>query len=303
MPSPTAMPADSWPRCCWANNPKYERRATSSPGAQTPKSPHSSFGDSAPTRLQVYPRAPCLPRPRSAPSGFEDALDPRGGAASARRRRRSPPSQPPVAHDAMARDHDRDRVRPESVADGAGGPRTTDPPGDLAVGRRAPERDPRRRAQHVARDPVDQATVDPHVEPHAATGEVLLELPADLVGGARSMRGSAGTGAPRGRPAPGHDPRPRTRPGRARGASRRRTARRSGSAPRATATSSSWSASARSATWAAASRERRSASTRGASRFRSFVVHVISSRSRLVPWYTFARAASSEHPISSAISS
>src|SRR3954464_14761062 len=54
LPSETAMPADSWPRCCWANRPKYVRRATSSPGAQTPNSPHSSLGDSAPTRAPVY---------------------------------------------------------------------------------------------------------------------------------------------------------------------------------------------------------------------------------------------------------
>src|SRR5205823_13407941 len=48
VPSETAIPADSCPRCCCANRPKYVRRATSSPGAHTPKSPHSSFGDSAP---------------------------------------------------------------------------------------------------------------------------------------------------------------------------------------------------------------------------------------------------------------
>src|SRR5947208_6821875 len=48
VPSETAIPADSCPRCCWAKRPKYVSRATSSPGAHTPKSPHSSFGDSAP---------------------------------------------------------------------------------------------------------------------------------------------------------------------------------------------------------------------------------------------------------------
>src|ERR687895_1275168 len=55
-PSETAMPADSWPRCCWAKSPKYVRRATSSPGAHTPNKPHSSLGLSAPTWRPVYRR-------------------------------------------------------------------------------------------------------------------------------------------------------------------------------------------------------------------------------------------------------
>src|SRR5947208_11229843 len=46
-PSDTAMPADSWPRCWRANSPKNVSRATSSPGAHTPKSPHASFGPSS----------------------------------------------------------------------------------------------------------------------------------------------------------------------------------------------------------------------------------------------------------------
>src|SRR5438093_6917064 len=47
--SEAAIPADSWPRCCCAKSPKYMSLATSSPGAHTPKTPHSSFGLSAPT--------------------------------------------------------------------------------------------------------------------------------------------------------------------------------------------------------------------------------------------------------------
>ena len=43
-PSETAMPALSWPRCWRANRPKKVMRATSSPGAKMPKTPHSSLG-------------------------------------------------------------------------------------------------------------------------------------------------------------------------------------------------------------------------------------------------------------------
>src|SRR5690606_30171619 len=45
-PSPTAMPEASWPRCCKAYRPQQVSLATSSPGAQTPKTPHSSRGTS-----------------------------------------------------------------------------------------------------------------------------------------------------------------------------------------------------------------------------------------------------------------
>src|SRR3954451_7798287 len=38
------MPADSWPRCWSAYRPKYASFATSSPGAQTPKTPQASWG-------------------------------------------------------------------------------------------------------------------------------------------------------------------------------------------------------------------------------------------------------------------
>ena len=41
-PSPTAIPADSWPRCCSARRPKYVSRSHVAIGAQTPKTPHSS---------------------------------------------------------------------------------------------------------------------------------------------------------------------------------------------------------------------------------------------------------------------
>src|SRR5579859_51012 len=41
VPSETAIPADSWPRCCSENKPKYVRFATSTPvAAQIPKTPH-----------------------------------------------------------------------------------------------------------------------------------------------------------------------------------------------------------------------------------------------------------------------
>src|SRR3954452_5348601 len=45
-PSQVAIPADSWPRCWRAYRPKYASRATSCPGAYTPKTPHSSRGPS-----------------------------------------------------------------------------------------------------------------------------------------------------------------------------------------------------------------------------------------------------------------
>src|SRR5215211_4259510 len=43
-PSATAIPAASWPRCCSAYKPKNVMRATSSFGANTPITPHSSYG-------------------------------------------------------------------------------------------------------------------------------------------------------------------------------------------------------------------------------------------------------------------
>src|SRR4051812_26670299 len=64
------MPADSWPRCCSAYNPKYVSLETSSPGAQTPKTPQASWGpfspgsrswDSRPSpRVVTTPRLPGL---------------------------------------------------------------------------------------------------------------------------------------------------------------------------------------------------------------------------------------------------
>src|SRR3954453_11007620 len=42
------MPADSWPRCWRAYRPKYVSFATSSPGAQTPKTPQASCGPFSP---------------------------------------------------------------------------------------------------------------------------------------------------------------------------------------------------------------------------------------------------------------
>src|SRR3954452_12866478 len=42
------MPADSCPRCWRAYRPKYASLATSSPGAQTPKTPHASWGPFSP---------------------------------------------------------------------------------------------------------------------------------------------------------------------------------------------------------------------------------------------------------------
>ena len=48
MPSLTAMPAASWPRCCSANRPKKASCATPSPcGVETPNTPHSSCGSSS----------------------------------------------------------------------------------------------------------------------------------------------------------------------------------------------------------------------------------------------------------------
>ena len=54
-PSPTAMPADSWPRCCRACRPKQVRRATSSVWEYTPKTAHSSCGRSgaSPGKIDV----------------------------------------------------------------------------------------------------------------------------------------------------------------------------------------------------------------------------------------------------------
>ena len=54
-PSPTAMPADSCPRCCSACKPKHVMRATSSPGANTPNTAHSSSKRSgrSPGRTEV----------------------------------------------------------------------------------------------------------------------------------------------------------------------------------------------------------------------------------------------------------
>src|SRR3954447_2726574 len=47
LPSLTAMPAASCPRCCNANNPKKTVWATPSPcGVDTPNTPHSSCGAS-----------------------------------------------------------------------------------------------------------------------------------------------------------------------------------------------------------------------------------------------------------------
>ena len=39
-PSETAIPADSWPRCCSAKSAKYESRATSRSTERMPKTPH-----------------------------------------------------------------------------------------------------------------------------------------------------------------------------------------------------------------------------------------------------------------------
>src|ERR1022692_2601730 len=44
LPSLTAIPADSWPRCCSAYRPKYASFATSSSCVQTPNTPQASLG-------------------------------------------------------------------------------------------------------------------------------------------------------------------------------------------------------------------------------------------------------------------
>src|ERR1700733_10264068 len=53
-PSLTAIPADSWPRCCRAYRPKYASLATSSSGDQAPNTPQASRGGwSAESRSSV----------------------------------------------------------------------------------------------------------------------------------------------------------------------------------------------------------------------------------------------------------
>src|SRR6476646_6551214 len=62
------MPADSCPRCCNAYSPKYVSLATSSPGAQTPKTPQASCGPFSPGRRSCVscpsPRATWLSLPQ-----------------------------------------------------------------------------------------------------------------------------------------------------------------------------------------------------------------------------------------------
>src|SRR3954451_23330614 len=54
LPSLTAMPAASWPRCCRANRPKNTVWATPSPcGVDTPNTPHSSCGESSNGRTRT----------------------------------------------------------------------------------------------------------------------------------------------------------------------------------------------------------------------------------------------------------
>src|SRR5437763_9316260 len=58
VPSDTAIPADSWPRCCSEKRPKYVRFATSIPLAQIPKTPHIDlvFETSFPGLAHVHHR-------------------------------------------------------------------------------------------------------------------------------------------------------------------------------------------------------------------------------------------------------
>src|SRR5262245_43428366 len=51
--SETAIPADSWPRCCSAWRPKYVSRATSRSGARMPNTPHIS-GPSRSDRPELH---------------------------------------------------------------------------------------------------------------------------------------------------------------------------------------------------------------------------------------------------------
>ena len=86
-PSVVAMPADSCPRCCSACRPKKVRRATSSPGAKTPKTPHFSPRWSSNPHLLPRPSdRQCITPDTREPEG--DTPRPPSGPACARHRAR-----------------------------------------------------------------------------------------------------------------------------------------------------------------------------------------------------------------------
>src|SRR2546423_9015963 len=91
------------------------------------------------------------------------------------------------ADDAMARDDDRDRVRAEGVAGGAGGAVAAGPGRHFAVGAQLAERDSVRRLQDAPGEAVGEGPVDADVEATAAALEVLVELAPDLVEPGRDL--------------------------------------------------------------------------------------------------------------------
>ncbi len=82
----------------------------------------------------------------------------------------------------VARHHDRDRVGAEGVADRARSARPADALRQGAVGRRPPEGDPGGRRQDVSRDPAHQPPVELQLETGPFALEVLIELTPDLIG-------------------------------------------------------------------------------------------------------------------------
>src|SRR5690242_16411320 len=99
------------------------------------------------------------------------AVEPAGVAAD----------RPAAVYDAMARYHDRDRIRAERIAGSTHGGGIARPPSHVAIGDELPERDPRRRLQNAPRETAREGEVDPDVEPLPPPREVLVQLPPDRI--------------------------------------------------------------------------------------------------------------------------
>jgi hypothetical protein len=83
--------------------------------------------------------------------------------------------------DAVAGDHDRDRIRAERVARRAGGGRHARARRDLPVAADGAERDALGRGEDAALERCERREVDGELEPRALPGEVLVELALHLV--------------------------------------------------------------------------------------------------------------------------
>src|SRR6478735_7463246 len=140
------MPADSCPRCCNAYSPKYVSFATSSPGAQTPKTPQASCGPFSPGMRSWFKR----PSPRdTSPSLPHPPRSARGRLAAERQLGEHLVARPPPASLTQVRLHEREVLDPPGRP--LPGVERADPPGRLRRPVEAAERDVRGEARAVGR--------------------------------------------------------------------------------------------------------------------------------------------------------